>query len=123
MPHACARKRCADLAGSVPLGPISDHSAKDLITIEQALLRVTSGGAGGFVALLGPILPVRARMAGDFTAHHRGATPNQVGDTRLGQSSIHPRHDRRAIPGTKHPTTPHNQPPNSSVATHIAYAL
>ena len=67
--------------------------------------------------LLGPILPVRARMAGDLTAHHRGATPNQVSDTRLGQARIHPRHDRRAIPGTKHPTTPHNQSPISIIAT------
>ena len=67
--------------------------------------------------LLGSILPIRARMAGDLTAHHRGATPNQVSDTRLGQAHIHPRHDRRAIPGTKHPTTPHDQPPNSITTT------
>ena len=56
-------------------------------------------------------------MAGDLTAHHRGATPNQVSDTRLGQARIQPRHDRRAIQGTKHPTTPHDQPPNSITAT------
>ena len=108
----------ADLAGSVPLGQISNHTvAKDLITIQQALLRATPGRAGRLVGLLGPILPIRARMAGDLTAHHRGATPNQVSDTRLGQAHIHPRHDRRAIPGTKHPTTPHDQPPNSITAT------
>jgi len=118
VPHASMRRRCADLAGSVPLGQISDHTvAKDLVAIQQALLRATPGRAGRLVGLLGPILPIRARMAGDLTAHHRGATPNQVSDTRLGQAHIHPRHDRRTIPGTKHPTTPHDQPPNSITTT------
>ena len=118
MPHASARKRCADLAGSVPLGQISDHTAaKDLVTIQQALLRATPGRAGCLASLLGPILPVRARMAGDLTAHHRGATPNQMSDTHLGQTRIHPRHDRRTIPGAKHPMTSHDQPPNSIIAT------
>ena len=118
MPHASMRRRCADLAGSVPLGQISNHTAaKNLITIQQAHLRATPGRAGRLAGLLGPIRPVRARMAGDLTAHHRGATPNQVSDTRLGQAHIHPRHDRRAIPGTKHPTTPHDQPPNSITTT------
>ena len=64
--------------------------AKDLVTIQQALLRATPGRAGCLVGFLGPVLPVRARMAGDLTAHHRGATPNQVSDTRLGQAHIHP---------------------------------
>ena len=101
----------ADLAGSVPLGQISNYTvAKDLVTIQQALLRATPGRAGCLVGFLGPILPVRARMAGDLTAHHRGATPNQVGDTHLGQARIHPRHDRRTILDSKHPTTAHNQP-------------
>ena len=101
----------ADLAGSVPLGQISNHSAaKDLITIQQAHLRATPGRAGCLASLLGPILPVRTRMAGDLTAHHRGTTPNQVGDTHLRQARIHPRHDRRAILNTQHPTTDHNQP-------------
>ena len=118
VPHASSRKRCADLPGSVPLGQISNHTvAKDLVTIQQALLRATPGRAGCLASLLGPILPVRARMAGDLTAHHRGATPNQVGDTHLGQARIHPRHDRRAILDSKHPTTPHDQPPNSITAT------
>lgn len=37
---------CADLAGSVPLGQISDHTvAKDLITVQQALLRAAPGRA------------------------------------------------------------------------------
>ena len=118
MPHASARKRCADLAGSVPLGQISDHTAaKDLVTIQQALLRASPGRAGALASFLGPILPVRARMAGDLTARRRGATPDQVGDTRLGQACIQPRHDRRAIQGSKHPTTPHDQPPNSIITT------
>ena len=108
----------ADLAGSVPLGQIRDHSAaKDLITIQQALLRATPGRAGCLASLLGPVLPVRAHMAGDLTTHHRRTTPNQVSDTRLGQAPIHPRHDRRAILNSKHPTTPHDQPPNSITAT------
>ena len=108
----------ADLAGSVPLGQISNHSAaKDLITIQQALLRATPGRAGCLASLLGPVLPVRAHMAGDLTTHHRRTTPNQVSDTRLGQAPIHPRHDRRAILNSKHPTTPHDQPPNSITAT------
>ena len=56
----------ADLAGSVPLGRTSNHAAaKDLVTIQQALLRTTPGRAGRLPGLLGPILPVRARMAGD----------------------------------------------------------
>ena len=101
----------ADLAGSVPLRQISNHTAaKDLITIQQALLRATPGRAGCLASLLGPILPVRTRMAGDLTAHHRGTAPNQVSDTHLGQARIHPRHDRRAILNTQHPTTDHNQP-------------
>ena len=115
----------ADLAGSVPLRQISKHAAaKYLVTIQQALLRATPGRAGGFAGFLGPIHSVRVRMAGDLTAHHRGATPNQVSDPRLGQARIHPRHDRRAILDSKHPTTPHDQPPTSITATRkIAYTL
>ena len=115
----------ADLAGSVPLGQISNYTvAKDLVTIQQALLRATPGRAGRLVGFLGPVLPVRSRMAGDLTAHHRGATPNQVGDTRLGQARIHPRHDRRAILNTQHPTTPHDQPLQQHHRyTKIAYTL
>ena len=108
----------ADLAGSVPLGQISNYTvAKDLITIQQALLRATPGRAGCLVGFLGPILPVRARIAGDLTAHHREATPNRAGDTHLGQTRIFPRHDRRTILNTKHPTTTHNQSPISIIAT------
>ena len=57
------------------------------------LLGAAPGRAGRLVGFLGPILPVRARMAGDLTAHHRGTTPNRASDTYLGQARIHPRHD------------------------------
>ena len=91
----------ADLAGSVPLRQISNHSAaKNLVEVQEPLLRATPGRAGCLASLLGPILPVRTRMAGDLTAHHRRTTPNQVGDTSLRQARIHPRHDRRAILNT-----------------------
>ena len=33
--------------------------------------------------LLGSIRPIRARMAGDLTAHHQRTTPNQASDTRM----------------------------------------
>ena len=91
VPHACARKRCAYLAGSTLVGQTSNHAAaKDHITIQQTLLRATPGRAGCLASLLCPILPVRARMAGDLTAHHRRATPNQASDTHLGQTSTNP---------------------------------
>lgn len=67
--------------------------------------------------LLGSMRPIRARMAGDLTAHHRRTTPNQASDMRLGQTRFQPCHDRRTILNTKHPTTPHNQPPISIIAT------
>ena len=115
----------ADLAGRVPLRQISNHAAaKNRIAIQQALLRAAPGRAGGFAGFLGPIRPVRTCMAGDLTAHHRGATPNQVGDTHLGQTRLQPCHDRRTILDSKHPTTPHDQPPNSTATTRkIAYTL
>ncbi len=67
--------------------------------------------------LLGSIRSIRACMAGDLTAHHRRTTPNQTSDTCLGQTRTQPRHDLRTILNTKHPTTPHNQPPISIIAT------
>ena len=115
----------ADLAGRVPLRQIGDHAAaKNRIAIQQALLGAAPGRAGCLAGLLGPIRPVRARMAGDLTAHHRRTTPNQASDTRLRQTRLQPCHDRRAVLDTKHPTTPHNQPPTSITATRkIAYTL
>ena len=35
----------------------------------------------------------------------------------VGQTRLQPRHDRSVIQGTKHPTTPHDQPPTSITAT------
>lgn len=67
--------------------------------------------------LLGSIHPIRARMAGDLTAHRRRTTPNQASDTRLRQTRLQPCHDRRAVLDTKHPTTTHNQSPISIIAT------
>ena len=67
--------------------------------------------------LLGSIRPIRARMADDLTAHHRRTTPNQASDTRLRQTRLQPCHDRRTALDTKHPTTTHNQPPISIIAT------
>ena len=67
--------------------------------------------------LLGSMRPIRARMAGDLTEHHRRTTPNQASDMRLGQTRFQPRHDRHTILNTKHPTTPHKQPPISIIAT------
>ena len=51
----CARRSGvqapADLAGRVSLGQTRDHTAsKDLITIQQALLRETPGCVGGFAS-------------------------------------------------------------------------
>ena len=118
VPHASSRKWCADLAGRAPLRQISKHAAaKNLVEVQEPLLRAAPGHLRRSPGVLGPIRPIRTHMAGDFTAHHRGATPNRTGDTHLGQARIHPRHDRRTIPGTKHPTTPHDQPPNSITAT------
>ena len=67
--------------------------------------------------ILGPMRLIRALTADDLTAHHRRTTPNQTSDTRLGQTHTQPRHDLRTILNTKHPTTPHNQPPISIIAT------
>ena len=115
----------ADLAGRVPLRQISNHAAtKNRIAIQRSLLGAAPGRAGGLAGFLGSIRPVRARMAGDLTAHYRGTTPNQTSDTHLGQARLQPCHDRRAILDSKHPTTPHDQPPTSITATRkIAYTL
>ena len=108
----------ADLAGRAPLRQIKDHAAaENLIAVQEPLLRAAPGHLRCSPGILGLVHAARTPMAGDFTAHHRGATPNQVGDTRLGQARLQPRHDRRAILNTQHPTTPHDQPPNSITAT------
>ena len=114
----------ADLAGSVSLGQISNPTAaKNIITIQQTLLRATPGRLCCLAGLLGPILPVRARMAGDLTAHHRGATPNQVGDTHLGQTRYHPAMiaARSSTLNIRRQLT--TSPSNSTATTQIAYTL
>ena len=56
VPHASARRRCADLAGRVPLRQISNHAAaKNRIAIQQAILRAAPGRAGGFAGFLGRV--------------------------------------------------------------------
>ena len=105
----------ADLAGRVPLRQISKYAAvKNRIAIQPSLL-------GGGAWLRGrpcrpprPDTPHHGPHGGRSHAHHRRTTPNQTSDTRLGQTRLQPRHDRRAILDTKHPTTPHNQPPQAS---------
>ena len=77
---------------------------------DERLLGALPGHLRCSPSVLSPIRPIRTPEAGDLTAHHRGATPNQVGDTRLRQARIHPRHDRRIILNTQRPTTDHNQP-------------
>ena len=104
----------ADLAGRAPLGQISNHTAaKNLTAVQEPLLGAAPGSLRRSPGVLGLVHAARIPVAGDLTAHHRGATPNQVGDTRLRQARIHPRHDRRTILNSKHPTTLHDQPPNS----------
>ena len=96
VPHASSRKRSVDLAGSVPLRQISNHAAaKDLITIQQALLRATPGRVGGFASFLSPILPNRARMADDLMAHHRRTASDQMSDTHLEQTQLQHRHHHK----------------------------
>ena len=106
VPHASACKRCADPAGRVPLGQIRDHSRRR--TSSQSNRRFFGRRLDAQAAL--PVSSARCspsvRMAGDLTAHHRRATSNQMSDTHLGQTRLQPRHDRRAILDTKHPTQP-----------------
>ena len=53
VPHTSELRWCADPAGSVPLGQISNHTAAtNLITIQQALLQAMPGRAGGLASLL-----------------------------------------------------------------------
>lgn len=67
---------CADLAASVLLGQITNHAAaKYNIMVQQAFLRVMPGRAGGPADLLGPIDPVRARVASDPQGQASDDTP------------------------------------------------
>ena len=111
MPHASTLRRCADLAGRAPLRHISNHAAaQNLIAVQEPLLGAAPGNLRCSPGVLDLVHAARTPVAGDVTAHHRGATPNRVGDTHLRQDSLQPHHNRHAILNTEHPTTAHNQP-------------
>ena len=57
-------------------------------------------------------------VARDFPISNVGALQsiNRI-PTMVGQTCLQLRHDRSMIQGTKHPTTPHDQPPTSITAT------
>ena len=104
-------RRCADLAGRAPLRQISNHAAaQNLIAVQDPLLGAAPGNLRHSPGVMGLVHAARTPVTGDFTAHHRGATPNRASDTHLGQASLQPHHNRRAILNTEHPTTAHNQP-------------
>ena len=112
--HSHARS----VSSRAPLGQIGDHAAAmNLIAVQEPLLGAARGRLRRSPGVLGLVHAARTPVAGDLTAHHRGTTPNQVGDTRLGQTRIYPRHNRRTILDSKHPTTPPDQPPNSITTT------
>ena len=101
MPHASMLRRCADLAGRAPLGQISNHTAaQNLIAVQEPLLGAAPGNLRRSPGVLGLVHAARTPVAGDFTAYNRGATPNRAGDTHLGQASLQPHHNRRAILNT-----------------------
>ena len=111
MPHASTLRRCADLAGRAPLRQISNHAAAhNLIAVQEPLLGAAPDNLRHPPGLLGLIHSARTPVAGNFTTHHRRATPNRAADTHLGQASLHPHHNRSAILNTEHPTTAHNHP-------------
>ena len=101
MPHASMLRRCADLAGRTPLRHISNHAAtQNLIAVQEPLLGAAPGHLRRSVGVLGLVHAARTPVAGDLTAHHRGAAPNRAGDTHLGQASLQPHHNRRTILNT-----------------------
>ena len=94
-------RRCADLAGRAPLGQISNHTAaQNLIAVQEPLLGAAPGNLRRSPGVLGLVHAARTPVAGDFTAYNRRATPNRAGDTHLGQASLQPHHNRRAILNT-----------------------
>ena len=101
VPHASTLRRCADLAGRAPLRQISNHAAAhNLIAVQEPLLGAAPGNLRRSPGVLGLVYAARTPVAGDLTAHHRRATPNRAGDTHLGQASLQPHHNRRAILNT-----------------------
>lgn len=79
------------------------------------------GGSDEFVECLGGGVVVEGgsgAVARDFPISDVGALQSiKRIPTMVGQTRLQPRHDHRAILDSKHPTTPHNQPPNSHTAT------
>ena len=101
MPHASTLRRPLIWQGRAPLRQISNHAAAhNLIAVQEPLLRAAPGHLRRSPGVLGLVHAARTPVAGDFTAHHRGATPNRAGDTHLGQASLQPHHNRRAILNT-----------------------
>ena len=101
----------ADLAGRAPLRQISNYAAaQNLIAVQEPLLGVAPGNLRRPPGVVGLVHAARTPVPGDLTTHHRGATPNRASDTHLGQASLQPHHNRRAILNTEHPTTAHNEP-------------
>ena len=76
MPHASMLRRCADLAGHAPLRHISNHAAaQNLIAVQELLLGAAPGNLRRSPGVLGLVHAARTPVAGDLTAHHRGASP------------------------------------------------
>ncbi len=101
MPHASTLRRPLIWQGRAPLRQISNHAAAhNLIAVQEPLLGAAPGNLRRSPGVLGLVHAARTPVAGDFTAHHRGATPNRAGDTHLGQASLQPHHNRRAILNT-----------------------
>lgn len=84
------------LDDSCDVAPGLSERAGDLYQTYRAWALSISGWARPMV----DFNAARTSVAGDFTAHHRGATPNRAGDTHLGQASLQPHHNRRAILNT-----------------------
>lgn len=79
------------------------------------------GGSNEFVECLGGGVVAEGgsgAVARDFPISDVGALQsiNRI-PTMVGQTRLQPRHDCSVIQGTKHPTTPHDQPPTSITAT------
>lgn len=76
VPHASSCTGALIWRGVYPWDKFSNHTAaKDLITVQQALLRAASDRAGCLAGFLGPIDPVRASAASDPQGQASGDTP------------------------------------------------
>ena len=104
----------ADLAGSVPLRQISNHSAaKDLITIQQALLRATPGRAGCLVRLP---RPDTARQ-GPYGGRSHGTPPRGYAQTSGRYASETSPHSRPAMIAARSSTLSIRRQPTISLQT------